>query len=41
MDNSSERTATKINKARRIVRYTVTVAASILLIFVCIVGYNF
>jgi predicted negative regulator of RcsB-dependent stress response len=41
MDNSSEATAKKISKARRIVRYTVAVAASILLIFVCIVGYNF
>ena len=41
MDNSSEATAKKIGKARRIVRYSVAVAASILLIFVCIVGYNF
>lgn len=41
MDNSSETTATKISKARRIVRYTVAVAASIVLIFVCIVAYNF
>src|SRR5215203_454032 len=41
MDNSSETTATKISKVRRIVRYTVAVAASILLIFVCIVGFNF
>jgi predicted negative regulator of RcsB-dependent stress response len=30
-----------MNKVRRIVRYSVTVAASVLLIFVCIVGYNF
>jgi len=41
MDNSSDATAGKISKARRIVRYSVAVAASILLIFVCIVGYNF
>jgi hypothetical protein len=41
MDNSSEATAKKIGKARRIVHYSVAVAASILLIFVCIVGYNF
>jgi len=41
MDNGSEVTAKKINKARRIVRYTVAVAASILLVIVCIVAYNF
>jgi predicted negative regulator of RcsB-dependent stress response len=41
MDNGSEITAAKISKARRVVRYTVAVAASILLIFVCIEGYNF
>ena len=41
MDNGSEVTAKKIKKARRIVRYTVAVAASILLVIVCIVAYNF
>lgn len=41
MDNSNEITAKKISKVRHIVRYTVTVAASILLIVVCIEGYNF
>ena len=41
MDYGSEATAKKISKARRIVRYTVAVAASIMLIFVCIVGFNF
>ena len=41
MDNGGEVTAKKISKVRRIVRYTVPIAASILLIFVCIEGYNF
>ncbi|HEX6169091.1 MAG TPA: tetratricopeptide repeat protein [Chitinophagaceae bacterium] len=41
MDNGSEITAKKVSKMRRIIRYTVAVAASILLIVVCIVGYNF
>jgi predicted negative regulator of RcsB-dependent stress response len=41
MDNGSEVTAKKFSKVRRTVRYSVAVAASVLLIFVCIVGYNF
>ena len=41
MYNDSEITAKKVSKMRRIVRYTVAGAASILLIVVCIVGYNF
>ena len=41
MDNGSEVTVKKISKARRIVRYSVAVAASLLLIFVCIEAYNF
>ena len=41
MDNGSEVTSNRLNKVRRIVRYSVTVAASVLLIIVCIVGYNF
>ena len=41
MDNGSEVTAKKISKVRRIVRYSIAVAASLLLIFVCIEGYNF
>jgi len=41
MDNGSEVTSNRMNKVRRIVRYSVTVAASVLLIIVCIVGYNF
>jgi len=41
LDNGSEVTVKKISKARRIVRYSVTVAASLLLIFVCIEAYNF
>ena len=41
MDNSSEITAKKISKVRRIVRYSVAVAASVLLIFICLEGYNF
>ena len=41
MDNGNEVTAKKISKVRRIVRYSVAVAASLLLIFVCIEVYNF
>ena len=41
MDNDSEVTTEKSNKARRIIRYVVAVAASGLLIVVCIVGFNF
>ncbi|HEV8270899.1 MAG TPA: tetratricopeptide repeat protein [Chitinophagaceae bacterium] len=41
MDNGSEVTAKKISKLRGIIRYSVAVAASILLIFVCIEGYKF
>ena len=41
MDNGSESTAKRINKVRRIVRYSVAVTASVLLIIVCIVGVNF
>ena len=41
MDNGSQVTAKKISKVRRIVRYSVATAASLLLIFVCIEGYNF
>ncbi len=41
MDNGSELTAKRINKVRRIVRYSIAVAASVLLIIVCIVGFNF
>jgi len=41
MDNGSEVTSNRLNKVRRIVHYSVTVVASVLLIIVCIVGYNF
>jgi len=41
MNNGNEVTEKRINKVRRIVRYCVAVAASALLIFVCIVGFNF
>jgi predicted negative regulator of RcsB-dependent stress response len=41
MDNGSEVTAKNVSKVRRIVRFSVAVAASILLIIVCIVAYNF
>ena len=41
MNNGSESTGNRINKVRRIVRYSVAVAASVLLIFVCIVVFNF
>ena len=41
MDNGSEVGIERISKVKRIVRYSVTVAASVLLIVVCIVVYNF
>lgn len=41
MNNGSEVTEKRISKVRRIVRYSVAVAASLLLIFVCVVGFNF
>ena len=41
MNNGSEVFEKRIGKVRQIVRYTVAVAASLLLIFVCIVGFNF
>ena len=41
MDNGSEINVERVGKVRRIVRYSVTVAASVLLIVVCIVVYNF
>jgi len=41
MNNGNEITDERINKVRRIVRYSVAAAASVLLIFVCIVGFNF
>ena len=41
MDNGGEVIEKKINKIRRIIRYSVAVAASLLLIFVCIEAYNF
>jgi len=41
MDNGSEITAKRISKGKRIVRYTVAVTASVLLIFVCIEAYKF
>ena len=41
MDNGNEVTVKKVSRAKRIVRYSVAVAASLLLIFVCIEGYNF
>lgn len=41
MDNGSEVSSNRMNRVRRIVHYSVTVAASVLLIIVCIVGYNF
>ena len=41
MDNGSEVNVERISKVKRIVRYSVTVAASVLLIVVCIVVYNF
>jgi len=40
MNNGNEVTERRINKVRRIVRYSVAVGASLLLIFVCIVVYN-
>jgi len=41
MNKGNEVTEKRINKVRRIVRYSVAVAASVLLIFVCVVGFNF
>jgi predicted negative regulator of RcsB-dependent stress response len=41
MDNGSQVTMKRINKVRRIVQYSVAIAASVLLIIVCIVGFNF
>jgi tetratricopeptide (TPR) repeat protein len=41
MDKGNEVSAKKITKVKRIVRYLVAAAASILLIFVCIEAYNF
>ena len=41
MDQSSETAVKKMSKIRSIIRYSITIAASILLIVVCIVGYNF
>ena len=41
MDNGSEVNVERITKVKRIVRYSVAVAASVLLIVVCIVVYNF
>jgi len=41
MDKGNEVSARKITKVKRIVRYMVAAAASILLIFVCIEAYNF
>jgi len=41
MDNGSESTAKKMNRVRKVVRYSVAVTASVLLIIVCIVGFNF
>lgn len=31
----------RINQSRRIIRYSISIAASILLVLVCVVGYNF
>ena len=41
MDNGSEVNVERISKVKRIVSYSVAIAASVLLIIVCIVGYNF
>jgi len=41
MDNGSEVNSERISKVKRIVRYSVTVVASVLLIVVCIVVFNF
>jgi len=41
MDHSKETAVKKTSKVRRIVRYGIPVAASLLLIIVCIEGYNF
>lgn len=41
MNNENEVAKKRIISVRRIVRYSVAAVASVLLIFVCIVGYNF
>jgi predicted negative regulator of RcsB-dependent stress response len=41
MDNGRQVTAKRINKVRSVVRYSVAITASLLLIIVCIVGFNF
>src|SRR5436190_23931334 len=41
MDNGSQVTAKRINKVRSVVRYSIAIAASVLLIVICIVGFNF
>jgi predicted negative regulator of RcsB-dependent stress response len=41
MDNGSEVNVERISKVKRIVRYSIAIAASVLLIVVCIVVYNF
>jgi hypothetical protein len=41
MDHSNETAVKKTSKIRRIIRYSIPVAASLLLIFVFIEGYNF
>ena len=41
MDHSNETAVKKTNKIRSIIRYGIPVTASLLLIFVCIEGYNF
>jgi len=41
MDHSNETAVKKTSKIRSIIRYGIPVTASLLLIFVCIEGYNF
>ena len=41
MDNASEIIAKRISKGKLIIRYSVAVTASVLLIFICIEGYKF
>ena len=41
MENEEKRIVVKPSKLKRIIRYTVAIAASVLLIFLLIVGYNF
>jgi len=41
MDHSNETAVKKTSKIRSIIRYGIPVVASLLLIFVCIEGYNF